>query len=428
MGIANYSKTSFLIMILAIVSIGITAGSVLAAQTIPEDLVIEAGGGEPGDLTVQDGQVFIPNGNLIIGVGGTPTNALIDATGTGLTVFRVTAVSGSGIFNLQSQGPGAQVGLQFTDLDGIGPGSGTKMRLASPGNDNRLDFTNENAAFMDKFLMTIRDNGNVGIGTTSPTSKLHVVGDFTLQSNIICTDCIDSTDILDGTITSADLAPGVAGVPIGTVLDWWCSVDCTIPDGFVIADGQLISDAASPFDGENVPNLTDTFIRGVTNVGNVGNTAGVSTHSHAIGSHVHTTSSAGSHTHDVDPSVMDTSFEFDVHRHVWSILTSQETWTTFGADGESFNQMIDWTNGIHNDGSGIFPIAKSCTNNNCPGEAFYTENSNTGHSHSFDVPNTPTTSGGNHNHGNTGSSGSGNTSSEGNEPPWFGLVKIIRIK
>ena len=125
---------------------------------------------------------------------------------------------------------------------------------------------------------------------------------------------------------------------------------------------------------------------------------------------------------------MDTSFELEMHNHVWSILGTQETWLTFEADGKSFNQMIDWTNGIHNDGSGIFPIAKSCPTNDCTSEAFYTENSNTGHLHSFDVPSTPTTSGGNHNHGNTGSSGSGNTSSEGNEPPWFGLVKIIRIK
>jgi len=180
MGKMNILHNTTLIGILAIAAIGITSGTVIATQTISQDLVVEAGGGDSGDLTVQDGQVFIPNGNLQIGVGGTPTNPLIDAAGTGLTTFRVTAVSGSGIFNLQSQGSGAQVGLQFTDLDGSGPGSGTKMRLASPGNDNRLDFTNENASPMDKFLMTIRDNGNVGIGTTSPSEALEVVGNIHL--------------------------------------------------------------------------------------------------------------------------------------------------------------------------------------------------------------------------------------------------------
>jgi len=46
-------------------------------------------------------------------------------------------------------------------------------------------------------------NDRVGIGTTTPTSKLHVVGDLTLQSDIICTGCIDSTDIKDGAITGS---------------------------------------------------------------------------------------------------------------------------------------------------------------------------------------------------------------------------------
>lgn len=63
-------------------------------------------------------------------------------------------------------------------------------------------------------------NNRVGIGTATPTSKLHVVGDLTLQSDIICTDCIDSADIapdavgsaeiVDGSVTGADIANGVS--------------------------------------------------------------------------------------------------------------------------------------------------------------------------------------------------------------------------
>jgi len=56
-------------------------------------------------------------------------------------------------------------------------------------------------------LVVDSTNDRVGIGTTTPTSKLHVVGDLTLQSNVICTDCIDSADILDETILSDDLSP-----------------------------------------------------------------------------------------------------------------------------------------------------------------------------------------------------------------------------
>ncbi len=48
-------------------------------------------------------------------------------------------------------------------------------------------------------------NDRVGIGTATPTSKLHVVGDLTLQSDIICAGCIDSTDIQDGAITGSKI-------------------------------------------------------------------------------------------------------------------------------------------------------------------------------------------------------------------------------
>jgi len=54
-------------------------------------------------------------------------------------------------------------------------------------------------------LVVDSTNDRVGIGTTTPTSKLHVVGDLTLQSDIICTGCIDSTDIQDGAITGSKI-------------------------------------------------------------------------------------------------------------------------------------------------------------------------------------------------------------------------------
>lgn len=46
-----------------------------------------------------------------------------------------------------------------------------------------------------KPLVVQQHTGNVGIGTTNPTSKLHIVGDLTLQSEIICTDCVGAADV-----------------------------------------------------------------------------------------------------------------------------------------------------------------------------------------------------------------------------------------
>ena len=71
MGTLALPKNMFLITVLAIVSIGITAGSVLASQTISQDLIIEAGMGEDGNLLINDGR---------LGIGATPgTNQVIFA-------------------------------------------------------------------------------------------------------------------------------------------------------------------------------------------------------------------------------------------------------------------------------------------------------------------------------------------------------------
>jgi len=222
---------------------------------------------------------------------------------------------------------------------------------------------------------------------------------------------------------------GVGTVPIGTVLDWWCSVDCTIPDGFVIADGQLISDAASPFDGENVPDLTDTFIRGVTNVGNVGNTGGASSHVHFMQNHAHITFNDGAHSHSVNPSLASTGLTDSVHNHEWAQIDALERWRTWESNGFTVQTIVEWNNGMDTVGAGHFPLSRSCKDNNCVFDSFWTKDTSINHKHNYDVPNTPTTTAGDHNHGFTGApDGDPNTGSAGNEPPFFGLVKIIRIK
>ena len=78
-------------------------------------------------------------------------------------------------------------------------------------------------------------------------------------------------------------------------------------------------------------------------------------------------------------------------------------------------------------GEGHFPISMSCADNNCAIDHFYTADASINHRHIFDVPSTPT-SNNSHNHGNTAFASGLSTSTENNEPPWHGLVKIIRIK
>lgn len=56
-----------------------------------------------------------------------------------------------------------------------------------------------------------------------------------------------------------------ASVPLGTILDWYAfSATTPVPDGFLVCNGQVVNDPASPFNGLLLPNLTDgRFTMGV---------------------------------------------------------------------------------------------------------------------------------------------------------------------
>lgn len=71
-------------------------------------------------------------------------------------------------------------------------------------------------------------------------------------------------------------------VPVGTILPWAKSITGipTLPTGWMECDGSAVSDADSPINGENVPNLnaTNKFLRGNTTSGGTGGSA---THTHS---------------------------------------------------------------------------------------------------------------------------------------------------
>lgn len=95
------------------------------------------------------------------------------------------------------------------------------------------------------------------------------------------------------TMTAAELNGAIDEVcpPIGAVLPWAKSFTGaqSIPVGFVECNGQTLSDAASPYNGQTIPNLngsgggTERFIRGSTTSGTTGGAATLdTTHSHSV--------------------------------------------------------------------------------------------------------------------------------------------------
>ncbi len=128
-----------------------------------------------------------------------------------------------------------------------------------------------------------------------------------------------------------------SSLPVGTVIDWYCAQNCTIPDGFMVADGSQVTDPRSPMSGQTVPDLRNLFIRGATSMSAIGETGGSDQHSHIWGGGT-TTESPG-------------------HAHIWSTFDGGE-WTTFSDVYPTQEQrIIKWDNGIHNDGSGYYPLA-----------------------------------------------------------------------
>lgn len=132
-------------------------------------------------------------------------------------------------------------------------------------------------------LVFVKDDGSVGIGTTSPNSRLEVDGVIHTTTGF---------KFPDGSIQTSASTGVSGGVPLGTVIDWWAFPGESIPDGFALCDGNTITDAASPFNGQSTPDLVSKFIYGTATLSDINDNAGGSetvnlSHSHGLGSHTH---------------------------------------------------------------------------------------------------------------------------------------------
>jgi|ERR1043166_21110 hypothetical protein len=120
---------------------------------------------------------------------------------------------------------------------------------------------------------------HVQTGTAAPATAPTDVG----------THFIDTTNkvpyVAVGTSAASDWKQASAGfVPVGAVLPWLKSLTGApaLPAQFLECNGQTVSDAASPFNGQTLPNLNggNRFLRGNSTSGGTG---GAATHTHTFG-------------------------------------------------------------------------------------------------------------------------------------------------
>ena len=137
-------------------------------------------------------------------------------------------------------------------------------------------------------LREATNNGTSAVSFTAPTSLGSSVS-FELPATDGNADDVLKTD--GSNVLS--FAP-VAESPIGSVVAWFKSITGVpaLPSGWVQCDGQTLSDADSPIDGEVIPDLNgnNDFLRGSSASGGTGGSA----------THTLTESEMPSHTHAVD--------------------------------------------------------------------------------------------------------------------------------
>ncbi len=174
--------------------------------TTISDGFIQLQGSTPGSQ--QTGNLNISGAALVGYLADTSnSNYGIDPAGT----------SNFGGFSLKVTG----ASLLALDSGNVGIGTGTpvgKLHVDSAAIGKALAIFNDNGTDQDIFtasasgtpVFTIKHNGNVGIGTTSPTYKLVVTGSAATVGNYTATTLTGSTNVAASVLSRGDLTNGYA--------------------------------------------------------------------------------------------------------------------------------------------------------------------------------------------------------------------------
>ncbi|MBC7412373.1 MAG: hypothetical protein H7331_07955 [Bacteroidia bacterium] len=176
---------------------------------------------------------------------------------------------------------------------------------------------------------------NVGIGTTNPDEKLHVVGSLKV---------VDGTQGVGKVLTSDATGKGtwqaVNGLPPGVIVMWSGAIS-NIPAGWAFCDGTL-----------GTPDLRDRFIvaSGTSNLVNTtGGTDALTLTPAQLPAHIHTatTSTDGNHFHGNGPNSAGVFYSDPLPAEHGSGFTTGAQFADGGASGISRGGFQTSTDGNH---------------------------------------------------------------------------------
>jgi len=265
------------------------------------------------------------------------------------------------------------------NYQGSSASSGSYLSFAHAGQGNTL---------------VIADNDCVGMGTATPQSKHHVVGNSR----------VDGTLTVNGnaTVSTGSSFIGAGTIPVGGIIMWSGSV-ASVPTGWALCDGT-----------SGTPDLRNRFIVGAGSAyspGNSGGSDGVTLTVDQIPSHSHSGSSvsAGTHLHTASSSAS-SAVSDPSHYHIYpgddqlNQANGYAGWTTRSAG----NFTYDATSTTSSSGAQMWYTTDAVTGITVATSVSTTINNAGAHDHTITV-------------GNTG----GGQSHE-NRPPYYALALIMR--